>query len=53
MGIKAVDVLLAGGSNRVVAYKNDTIVDFDIEEALSMKKSIPDDWMRMTKLLAR
>ena len=53
MGIKAVDILVAGGSNRVVASKNDAIVDFDFEEALAMKKDIPSEWMRMTKLLAR
>ena len=53
MGIKAVDILIAGGSNRVVAEKNDEIVDFDIEEALLMKKEIPSEWTRMTSLLKR
>lgn len=40
MGAKAVDILVAGGSNRVVAYKHGEYVDFDIEEALSMKLSL-------------
>ncbi|MDE7210849.1 MAG: 6-phosphofructokinase, partial [Lachnospiraceae bacterium] len=40
MGAKAVDILTAGGSNRVVAYKHGEYVDFDIEEALRMKKTL-------------
>jgi 6-phosphofructokinase 1 len=40
MGAKAVDLLLAGAKNRVVAHKNGEFVDFDIEEALAMKKDI-------------
>ena len=36
-GAKAVDILLKGGSDRVVAYKNGAFVDFDMDEALSMK----------------
>ena len=38
MGARAVDILLHGGSNRVVAMQNGQIVDFDITEALNMKK---------------
>ena len=38
MGYYAVELLLQGKSNRVVAIQNDRIVDFDIEEALRMKK---------------
>ena len=33
MGAKAVELLLAGKSNRLVAYKNGEFVDFDIQEA--------------------
>lgn len=40
MGAKAVDLLLAGATNRVVAYKNDKFVDYDIDEALAMTKDI-------------
>lgn len=42
MGSYAADILCQGKSNRVVAYKHGEFVDFDIEEALSMQKSIPD-----------
>lgn len=38
MGHHAVEILESGGSNRVVAMKNGKIVDFDITEALNMKK---------------
>ena len=41
MGAYAVDVLLAGKTKRVVAYKGGEYVDFDINEALAMKKDIP------------
>lgn len=42
MGAKAVDVLLEGKSQRVIGYKNGEYVDFDINEALAMSKSIPE-----------
>lgn len=42
MGAYAVDLLLAGKTKRVVGYKNGEYVDFDINEALSMHKEIPD-----------
>ncbi len=45
MGHYAVDILLNGKSNRVVAIQNDQILDFDIEEALKMKK--PFDFHRL------
>ena len=53
MGAKAVELLLAGKSNRLVAYKNGEFVDFDIQEALAMKKDISEDQFRICKLLVR
>ena len=53
MGAKAVELLLAGKSNRIVAYKNGEFVDFDIQEALAMKKDISEDQFRICKLLVR
>lgn len=47
MGYEAVKLLEAGMSNRVVAIRNDHIVDFDIEEALQMKKTLDIDVYRM------
>ncbi len=40
MGYEAVKLLQAGKSNRVVAIQNDQLIDFDIEEALQMKKTM-------------
>lgn len=42
MGAMAVDLLCEGQSNRVVAYKDGKFVDFDIDEALAMTKSIDE-----------
>ena len=44
MGAKAVDLLVAGASKRIVGYKDGKFVDFDIEEGLAMKKDI-DQYM--------
>lgn len=52
MGAYAVDLLCDGKSNRVVGYKNDQYVDFDITEALEMKKDIPEYQCRISKALA-
>lgn len=42
MGALAVDLLCQGKSNRVVGYRHGDYVDFDIDEALSMKKQISE-----------
>ena len=42
MGALAVDLLLEGKSCRVVGYRNGEFKDFDINEALAMKKSISE-----------
>lgn len=44
MGAKAVDLLVAGASNRVVGYRDGKFVDYDIEEGLAMKKDV-DQYM--------
>ncbi len=41
MGAMAVDLLVAGKTNRVVGYKHGEYIDFDINEALAMTKDIP------------
>ena len=53
MGAKAVELLAEGKSNRVVAYKNGEYTDFDIQEALAMKKDIPEDQYEICKMLVR
>ena len=42
MGCLAVDLLCEGKSNRVVGYRHGEFVDFDIDEALSMKKEVDE-----------
>lgn len=43
MGYYAVDLLSQGIGNKVVGMQSNKIVDFDIQEALSMKKPFEDD----------
>ena len=52
MGAMAVDLLIQGKTNRVVGYKDGKYVDFDIEEALAMKKSISEYQYEVAKTLA-
>ena len=53
MGAKAVELLCSGKSNRLVAYRDGDFVDFDIQEALNMRKDIPEDQFQISKLLVR
>ena len=53
MGAKAVQLLIEGKSNRVVAYKNGAYCDFDIQEALKMTKTLPEDQYNIANLLLR
>lgn len=53
MGSRAVDLLLQGKSNRVVAYKNGEFVDYDIQEALAMKKDLDEYMFQLSKKLSR
>lgn len=43
MGYKAVQLLMQGIGNRVVVQKNDTVIDYDIYEALNMERSVNDE----------
>ena len=52
MGAMAVDVLVAGKTNRVIGYQHGRFSDFDIDEALSMKKEIPEYQYEVAKILA-
>lgn len=53
MGSKAVDLLLEGKSNRVVAYKHGEFTDYDIQEALAMTKDLDEYMYQMSKRLSR
>jgi 6-phosphofructokinase 1 len=51
MGAYAVDLLCQGKSNRVVAFKNNSYVDFDIDEALLMQKDFSKREFEVSHLL--
>lgn len=53
MGAKAAELLAEGKSNRLVAYKHGEYVDYDIQEALAMKKDIPEDQYEICRMLVK
>lgn len=53
MGAYAADLLAKGASNRVVGYKHGEFVDYDIDEALAMEKTISEYEYEVSKLLSR
>ena len=52
MGSYAVDLLAAGKTNRVVAYKGGKYTDFDIDEALAMQKHLDEYEYKLSKALS-
>ena len=52
MGAYAVDILLEGKENRVVAYTHGEVTDYDLEEALNMQKEISDYEYRIATALS-
>ena len=52
MGSYAADLLCQGKSNRVVCYQHGEFVDFDIEEALNMKKTISEYEYEVSRCLS-
>lgn len=52
MGDKATTLLKDGKYNKIVSYKGGKIVDNDIEEALRMKKTIDEDLIKLSRVLA-
>ncbi len=53
MGFYAAELLSKGIGGRVVVQRSSQITDLDIREALSMKKEIDTDLMKITHLLSR
>ena len=53
MGAYAVKALISGKSNRVVAYKHGEFVDYDIDEARSMKKELDPFQLEVSRVMAR
>ncbi|MGI6254563.1 MAG: 6-phosphofructokinase [Acutalibacter sp.] len=52
MGYHAVDLLNQGIGNRVVAMKGETIVDYDITEALEMPRTFDEKLYRVSAVLS-
>ncbi len=52
MGAYAVELILAGKSNRIVCIQQNNICDVDIEEGLAMEKHISEDLIKLAKQLA-
>ncbi len=53
MGMKAIDLLAEGKSNRVVVIQNGQLGDMDINEGLAMKKTVSDFDYRLVGSLSR
>ena len=51
MGAYAADLLAEGKTNRVVAYRDGKYVNYDIDEALAMQKSLPEYVVRVAKAM--
>ncbi len=52
MGYYAVELLANGYANRIVATKNDKLVDYDIEEALKMQKGYDEKLHSVSRILS-
>lgn len=52
MGARAVELFKEDIVNRIVAVKDGKIVDYDIDEALQMKKDIDEKLVELSKILA-
>ncbi len=53
MGSKAVDILISGGVNRVVCFREGKFTDLDINEALAMQKDIDGSLWEISRKLCR
>jgi 6-phosphofructokinase 1 len=52
LGYRAVELLSEGKGNRVVGLKNAAIVDYEINEALAMKKSFDEEMYRIAEAIS-
>lgn len=53
MGAYAADIICQGKTNRVVAHQAGQFVDYDIDEALAMKKEIDEYEYSVSRMLSR
>lgn len=52
MGLKAVEALMEGKSNRLIVMQDHKITDVDIDEGLAMKKELNPDLIRLCKVMS-
>ena len=52
MGAYAVKLLLEGGGNRIVAMKDNQLVDYDIYEGLEMEKTMNPEFLDLLEILS-
>ncbi len=52
MGLKAVEALMEGKSNRLIVVKNHRVCDVDIDEGLATKKELNPDLIRLCKVMS-
>ncbi len=52
MGLKAVEALMDGKSNRLIVMQDHKITDIDIEEGLAMKKEMNPALIRLCKIMS-
>ena len=52
MGAHAVKLLLEGGGNRIVAMKDNQLVDYDIYEGLEMEKTMDPSFLELLEILS-
>ena len=52
MGFKAVELLIAGKTNRLVVMQNGKVTDVDIDEGLQSKKEISPEMVKLCKVLS-
>ena len=53
MGAYAVDLLCEGAANRVVVYKAGQFTNYDIDEALAMKKTIDEYQFLISRMMGQ
>ena len=52
MGAKAVDVLKINSRNRIICFRDNKVIDMDIDQALDTKKQIDPSLIELSKILA-
>ncbi len=52
MGAKSVELLLQGRTRRIIGMKENKLVDFDVDQALSMKRKFDMDKYNLSKILS-